>query len=655
MPPTTMVLGPSAVSAQEGEWRSRPISNSASSPASANTLFPQEEGMLIHLLSSNNQVEIRSELDAHWPSIHPNCYAPAALTAVHLLAGGGSGTAVFEGQHPVAGSIVMKHGGPKDLQEVFSLSLISKQLQERGSVNDHGAKAAAAMKKRIPEFVMLYLSPFHLRDRSRERWSRPMRRSDEHLMQKESNEDEESDSDDSDMDGTNKSAVDAKKYIPRRIRLEEGVDDAEVALEVYFNFVSLEVPACRAQNCWTIQKGHSFLAALLEELVPAQQDQNWKFTVAQKTIGGPTAQNGAAVLTSGKLSGELLERLVQDFIYIIRDLRKVTLPEEVVGVESVRTELQELRLSKDLSSISKSANAFVGSAIKKNFEAGGRFHLLRDIGERFRRNSLVLTENEEIPASFLGTLLEPQADLALVFVKSPAPKSALDYILQDGDYWLNLLDDASSFEHPSATDRIWTCGLTDAGLHNLFLSSERGVELFDLGEPQLSPQPAFLTKFFMSFFHAFGMEETKDGTSWVRRFYVDDDRHMLDLTLETKEMMPYCYEAFNHVMDEFVDELFEGDESVRDLQVKYVVLQLLSDAAFCLARWEEKGGGKKRLRKEAQEGLEKWLWRSLWDIFIACDVHQKLLIDGTDSLLQGFSQSFALRNSVAGLDVSEYR
>jgi hypothetical protein len=87
----------------------------------------------------------------------------------------------------------------------------------------------------------------------------------------------------------------------------------------------------------------------------------------------------------------------------------------------------------------------------------------------------------------------------------------------------------------------------------------------------------------MSFFHAFGMEENEEGTSWVRRFRVVH-RNKLDLTLETQNMMSYCYDAFTFAMDELVEEVFEGDESVRELLIKYVVLQLLSDAAFCLAR-----------------------------------------------------------------------
>lgn len=607
--------------------------------------LPDDHGLLVQLESATGSVVLSSEFDERYKHIHPNCYAPKSLCDVYLLAGGGSGTAVFHGHHPTLGSMVMKHGGPRDMQEVFSLSVISRELQERGLIRETVRAAAERMKRRIPEFVMVYMSPFHMRDRSREMWC--CIRSLDDVTSSCPGQSEDSDTDESDDDesvgpeqdrcGSNTADSDRefeerKKYI-RRIRLMEG---DEVELGVYFNWVSLEVPECTRENR-TIENGHTFLSELLEELVDEQKEQKWKFTVAQKMIGGPTAENGATILTSGKLKDGLLARLIEDFTCVVRDLRKVTLPEETEGLEIVRTELEDIRKSKDISAVSKTADAFVGSAIRKNFAPQtGRLARLREFGERFRMKSFILVENEEIPAHFLGQVLAPCAKLDSVFVERPARVSALD---QMENSWLDLLEHATMFENRSATDRVWTCGLTDAGLHNLFLCSQRGVELFDLGEPQLSPQPAFLTKFFMSFFHAFGMEEDSNG-SWVRRFKVVGGR--LSLTDKTGELIPYCYDAFTTTMDNFITEIFDDDERVQDLLAKYVVLQLLSDCAFCLMRWEEKGGGKKRFGARASEGMEKWLWRSLWDFYIACHVHQKLLVDGTDSLKQSFTQSFTV-------------
>ena len=145
------------------------------------------------------------------------------------------------------------------------------------------ADAAERMKKRIPEFVMIYFSPFSLRDRGRESWSQTLRPSQDHLVQinkddnADDNTDDESDSDDSTKDDTTDSTeYPMKKYIPRRIRLVDRTD--EVALDVRFNHVAFEIPASTLQ-CRTVENGHAFLAELLEGLIPAQQEQKWKFTM----------------------------------------------------------------------------------------------------------------------------------------------------------------------------------------------------------------------------------------------------------------------------------------------------------------------------------------------------------------------------------------
>ena len=115
---------------------------------------------------------------------------------------------------------------------------------------------------------------------------------------------------------------------------------------------------------------------------------------------------------------------------------------------------------------------------------------------------------------------------------------------------------------------------------------------------------------------------------WVRRFSVNDNKSKLSLTSETKEILTKAYEAFDFVLGRLDDEIFGGEQAVLDLTVRYVVLQLLSDASFCLARWQSKGGGSGREGNHHQH-LEKWLWRSLWDLFIASDVVDRLIKGGT--------------------------
>jgi hypothetical protein len=113
------------------------------------------------------------------------------------------------------------------------------------------------------------------------------------------------------------------------------------------------------------------------------------------------------------------------------------------------------------------------------------------------------------------------------------------------------------------------------------------------------------------------MEEDAE-TGWVRRFNVDGDK--LTLTEGTRELLPKAYEAFETCLDRLISDVFDGDNKLRWLLLQYVTLQLLSDTAFCLQRWAIKGGGQDRQHNH-QKGIEKWLWRALWDIYIACDIN----------------------------------
>jgi len=189
------------------------------------------------------------------------------------------------------------------------------------------------------------------------------------------------------------------------------------------------------------------------------------------------------------------------------------------------------------------------------------------------------------------------------------------------DQWQSLLELSLSMKHPNATNRIWTCGLTDGGLHNMFLSEDQ-LWLFDLGVPNLEPIPAFLTKFLMSFFHTLGMEEDEKG-DWVVRFE-QDDSGKLRLTKQTLEILPKVMEAFNTTMDRLIKELFGGEEEIRVLLLRYVVTQLISDAAFCIEKWRMKGGGDEH-RSDHQDFLQKWLWRALWDVYASEEIRRRYL------------------------------
>jgi hypothetical protein len=301
--------------------------------------------------------------------------------------------------------------------------------------------------------------------------------------------------------------------------------------------------------------GYSTLMAFVHQLQEHQKINEWKVTLAQKTIG-TTFENGdinkpksartaSSLLYEGKLQGKLLHHLIDEEIQMIRNMQLLTMPEEENVLEQVRKEYNDILLLKERRNgrvsadcVSNLMNDFVGRAIHKNFHPEhGRFVMLRQFGRDLRRGNIHLTEKEVVPAMHLENLFYNQFDIdhdcgcnilvqkALrdTFLLTEVPDSSADFIEEKGprmmsrrisicdhpifangiDQWLSLIELSLAMKHPNATNRLWTCGLTDGGLHNLFLDEDQ-MWAFDLGEPTLEPIPAFLTKFLMSFFHALG-------------------------------------------------------------------------------------------------------------------------------------------------------
>ena len=290
-------------------------------------------------------------------------------------------------------------------------------------------------------------------------------------------------------------------------------------------------------QCSSPGDSYAFLKSFVQQLIALQKQNMWKVTLAQKTIGGPQPTTAAALHTAGQLSDDLLETLIREFTHVIRNLQLLTLPEETDIVNTVRQELCDLPADARAADVSATADAFVGFAVKKNFHhKKGRFKRLRDMGETFRKGTLLLTDEEKVPARHLGVLLQAGALMEDVFADGPTGPSALDTVT---DTWRGLLEHAVGLRGPVALARVWTCGLADSGLHNLFLDPDT-LWLFDMGEPALCPLPAFLTKFLMSFFHTLGMECDGAG-GWVNRFTPGD---RLRLTEQTAAILPKVYNAF---------------------------------------------------------------------------------------------------------------
>jgi hypothetical protein len=208
----------------------------------------------------------------------------------------------------------------------------------------------------------------------------------------------------------------------------------------------------------------------VEELLPIMEDRLLKFTLAQKTIGGDSPKTGNQWLYEGKLHGPVLDNLISQFIRVIRLLQELTHDEERDVVKIVRDELTkyEGNLASRVKDISEMVNSFVGNAIKKNFcEEKGRVGFLKDMGQNFRDESLILTSEEVLPANFIGKLLRPTAVISDVFCEAPNETSSLQL---GNQFWKSILhcavDNRKSMSH-HALQRIWNCGLSDAGIHNL--------------------------------------------------------------------------------------------------------------------------------------------------------------------------------------------
>lgn len=586
---------------------------------------PNDYGLIITFDSESSTCLIQFVPDQHLETIHPNAYGPADLNDLEVLGGGGSGVRVFRGHHPQFGPIVMKHGGYKDTKELFALATIAEELRRRNP------KARADMKWRIPEYRMLYISPCHLRDTPHELWSLLSKARGFISHSEKSDHSNRSNHTMSDaschtLDSHDMEGYGTERRNGRDIHLYTSSSDSDV--HVTINSVRLKIALGSDDMVEQDDVSLSFqygdyhtMKTFLDKLLALQKKRMWKFTQAQKSIGKTSAKTGMKYLSTGTLRGDILETLIHEYVHVIRNLQQLTLPGEEGGVDNVREEVKIVQNDCYMRpfDISDEADAFVGFAIKKNYHPDtGRFFKLRRFGKDFRAKSITLTSEEKTPGRLLGIILKPGAKMSDAFKDSPdGVPTALDTKGFKLDTWRVLLRDAVNLQSSGAVKRVWSGGIADGGLHNLFLCSNK-MWLFDLGEPCLQPLPAFLTKFLFSFFHGLGMvDDSKAAGCWVNRFVPGKK---LALTEETKILTAKAYAAFKVTVDRLLELLFDGEEAVRGLLVNYVTLQLLSDAGFCLERWVIKGGGKTR-QDNHHKHLEQWLWRALWDVYIASDLN----------------------------------
>ncbi|KAL3913970.1 MAG: hypothetical protein SGILL_006281, partial [Bacillariaceae sp.] len=607
------------------------ISSNGSASVVSTSKFTGEAGLQIYL--KDGKVRLGYCHDSNFKYIHPNVFCPSSLTNVERMGGGGSGVAVFCGVHPELGDIVMKHGGFKDLTELFALATIAEQLRQRGVTNQQ-EEEAQTIQDCLPSFAMIYISPFHIQTKKNEDWWTRLRRVTRVGNVLKFNALETAAKQLKDSIELDEDALFLTPGMSIRIYErtdEEAGDDLVIVLDdmdphlrkpsLAFVVSPGTVDFLRTSTIeMTGSTDYQVLHRIYRQLLPIMANNLFKITLAQQRIGGPNAKTGNQWLYEKKLNGRLLDSLVSQFCETVHNLQKLTLPGEANVIEEIREEVDLLEAqiappkADDISSI---ADQFCGNALKKNFHSvKGRLRFFDRVCRDFRQHKLVLTSEEKIPAKFLARLFHRDALMSETFVGASTEPPL---VRPTGHFWMHLLSravDNRKDMSPNAMKRIWNSGLADGGIHNLFVT-ESELYFFDLGAPTLQSIPGFMTKFLFSFFHVLGMQEDENG-EWVRRFTRQGD--MLALTPETEDLLEEAYNAFEVALDGVITNIFDDDHGLRWILLQYVTLQLLSDAAFCLQRWEMKGGGSPSHGNHNTK-LEKWLWRAIWDCYIAYDIN----------------------------------
>ena len=165
------------------------------------------------------------------------------------------------------------------------------------------------------------------------------------------------------------------------------------------------------------------------------------------------------------------------------------MPDETDVVEQVRSEDEHIIACQkngsgniSASNVSKIANKFAGRSIKKNYDpVKGRFVLLKQFWTDLRCDKIYLKLNEVIPARHLETVFSDfcssweetfhlQYDKNIVDEDVCYPHHNRPIFDCSLDQWQSPLELSLTVKHLNATNHIWTSGLTDGGLHNMFLS-----------------------------------------------------------------------------------------------------------------------------------------------------------------------------------------
>lgn len=368
--------------------------------------------------------------------------------------------------------------------------------------------ATRQMKERIPAFRMMYISPMHLRERQVELMTRSYNGIMGFNMSYTGNDLNEA-SISSSLSSRNSRGSVAKKGRPLWLFGSSNVERS--SLMTHQNRVDLCFGGCHriyegeshsnhicASKDGSDDDGYRSLLAFVNQLYHSMMQNNWKVTLAQQTIGrdpdDPTKSlpTASSLLTKGKLRGRVLHKLLDEEIQVIRNLKLLTLPNEVdilnglrLEYESIKARMLNAKIDKEkptAADVSDTANSFTGNAIVKNFHPEtGRFVVLRQFALDLKHRKIHLQSKEIMPANHLEKLLNDCFERQGTPVKEKSfRKSSLEdtfelldledddapdeddpqsgnplYLIHGLNQWQSLLETALNMENPNATCRIW--------------------------------------------------------------------------------------------------------------------------------------------------------------------------------------------------------
>eukprot|EP00929_Paragymnodinium_shiwhaense_P069709 TRINITY_DN35170_c0_g1_i1.p1 TRINITY_DN35170_c0_g1~~TRINITY_DN35170_c0_g1_i1.p1 ORF type:complete len:773 (-),score=203.65 TRINITY_DN35170_c0_g1_i1:187-2421(-) len=388
-------------------------------------------------------------------------------------------------------------------------------------------------------------------------------------------------------------------------------------------------------------KGYNALKNVMLPLQKVQWFNGLRFALVRDAVGDTEAQLGAKLAVTGQLKDDGLKTILESYKQLMADLTVMT-GEQTEYAGEVKLELEGIRKEEPFRYITSGSDAYCGLLINKNWNADtGLFNSANVIGQLFGGSRCGKFNSHEMqPARYLTQLLQPDAALELTFegLSGDTPLN----IFRDKKEAYKLMEDATEVGD-NAKKRVWSAGVMEATLNTLVVNPKRKkMWFYEVTKPVKVSQPAFVARLLASFWTTLGMEEAKCG-SWVNRFktpdlvgqsVLDPPNEALQLTHESKQLTDLMGRAFKEALMFFQKEVFDNDAKVCALLVKYTVVEILSDASYVLTKWRElrksdknPNSRKNKLANLVKASLEEtgvmhaqWLWRSLWDFYIAGDI-----------------------------------